>query len=180
MFALWIYMAQHARGSGHRNAGGEEASPHDSDSNGSASPNGRATFPREVREDYRREELFEAESIAARMDELMLSPPYSDCAELWHLRGMVALWIADLCSPASFPAGDGQGMEEEEERVQDGGVGWATAGDRSGDESTGRARDENVRAIAAFRRVRKSGGIVWEGVRHLIQSDDAEDGEPSH
>ena len=37
-----------------------------------------------------------AEEIASRLDKLMISPPHSDDARFWHLRGMVALWIADL------------------------------------------------------------------------------------
>ena len=37
-----------------------------------------------------------ASEIAARLDELLVSPPYSDQAELWRVRGMVALWTADL------------------------------------------------------------------------------------
>ena len=37
-----------------------------------------------------------ASEIATRLDELLVSPPYSDQAELWRMRGMVALWTADL------------------------------------------------------------------------------------
>jgi hypothetical protein len=44
----------------------------------------------------RARELHEAQQIAARMDELMVSPPYSDSPELLRLRGMVSLWIGDL------------------------------------------------------------------------------------
>lgn len=44
----------------------------------------------------RSKELTEALEIAARMDELLISPPYSDSPELLQLRGMVALWIGDL------------------------------------------------------------------------------------
>ena len=34
--------------------------------------------------------------IAARLDGLLVSPPYSDNAQLWKLCGEVSLWIADL------------------------------------------------------------------------------------
>ncbi|GES57409.1 hypothetical protein ATEIFO6365_0001069700 [Aspergillus terreus] len=44
----------------------------------------------------RKSELGEAQKIAARLDELLVSPPYSDSPELLELRGMIALWIADL------------------------------------------------------------------------------------
>ncbi|PGG98674.1 hypothetical protein GX51_06680 [Blastomyces parvus] len=44
----------------------------------------------------RRKELAEAQQIAAQMDELLISPPFSDSHELLRLRGMLSLWIADL------------------------------------------------------------------------------------
>lgn len=44
----------------------------------------------------RRKELAGAQEIAARMDEIMVGPPYSDSPALLRLRGMVALWIGDL------------------------------------------------------------------------------------
>ncbi|KAL1976859.1 hypothetical protein VTN31DRAFT_3141 [Thermomyces dupontii] len=44
----------------------------------------------------RAKELAEAQEIAARMDEIMVSPPYSDSPELLRLRAMVSLWIGDL------------------------------------------------------------------------------------
>jgi hypothetical protein len=37
-----------------------------------------------------------AEEIAARMDGVVLTPPFDKNAELLQLRGMVALWVADL------------------------------------------------------------------------------------
>ncbi len=40
--------------------------------------------------------LQHAEEIASRLNELIVSPPYSDDSRLWRLQGMVALWIADL------------------------------------------------------------------------------------
>ena len=46
--------------------------------------------------DSRETTLQGANEIASRLDELMVSPPYSDDYRLWRLRGMVALWIADL------------------------------------------------------------------------------------
>lgn len=41
-------------------------------------------------------ELHEADAIAARLDALLLSPPYDKDDELLHLRAMIDLWIADL------------------------------------------------------------------------------------
>lgn len=42
-------------------------------------------------------ELVRAEEVAARLDELTLLPPYDQNTQLHQLKGMVALWIADLC-----------------------------------------------------------------------------------
>ena len=44
----------------------------------------------------RNNELGPASEIGTRLDELLVSPPYSDDARLWRLRGMIALWEADL------------------------------------------------------------------------------------
>ncbi|KAK2741532.1 hypothetical protein FQN55_008286 [Onygenales sp. PD_40] len=44
----------------------------------------------------RQKELAEAEQIAAELDGLLVSPPYSDSYELLRLRGMISLWIGDL------------------------------------------------------------------------------------
>lgn len=41
-------------------------------------------------------ELAEAQQIAAQMDELLVSPPFSDSYDLLRLRGMISLWIGDL------------------------------------------------------------------------------------
>lgn len=48
-------------------------------------------------DDPARRAAFQSTSeIAARLDELLVSPPYSDHSRLWHLRGTIALWMADL------------------------------------------------------------------------------------
>jgi len=41
-------------------------------------------------------ELDSAQRIAAKMDELLVSPPYDKYQPLRQLRGMVGLWLADL------------------------------------------------------------------------------------
>lgn len=67
----------------------------------------------------RTEELQAALPIAERMDQLLLSPPYDTSTILLQLRGMVALWIADLYSELAdleerdvAPDGDGDVMDE--------------------------------------------------------------------
>ncbi|KAI5283322.1 hypothetical protein KEM54_002214 [Ascosphaera aggregata] len=44
----------------------------------------------------RANELVEAERIAAELDRILQSPPYSDSPRLLELRGMVSQWIGDL------------------------------------------------------------------------------------
>ena len=51
----------------------------------------------------RNSELEEALPIALRMDDLLLSPPYDTSSSLLQLRGMVALWIADLHNELAEP-----------------------------------------------------------------------------
>ncbi|PGH30222.1 hypothetical protein GX50_07017 [[Emmonsia] crescens] len=58
----------------------------------------------------RRKELAEAQQIAAQMDELLISPPFSDSYELLRLRGMLSLWIADLFVSSVSPEDGDTGM----------------------------------------------------------------------
>lgn len=50
----------------------------------------------EARLSIKRSELEAARSIARRMDELTVSPPYDRAVPLLRLRGMISLWIADV------------------------------------------------------------------------------------
>lgn len=51
--------------------------------------------------------LQRGDEIASRINELLVSPPYSDDSRLWRLQGMVALWIADLWVVPLPPKADG-------------------------------------------------------------------------
>ena len=99
MFAWWIYSTQ-SRGSQPRpteseSDDGRASEPAESHQSGLGRP--QAEF-----DDRDDQDRIQADAIAARMDEIMLSPPYSDSVDLWHLRGMVARWIADLCIRPPF------------------------------------------------------------------------------
>lgn len=50
---------------------------------------------------FQRASLKQAKEIVARLDELLISPPYSNTSELCILRDMLALWILDLSITAS-------------------------------------------------------------------------------
>lgn len=109
MFGLWIYAVQEegrvAR-SRLENEAGESGSDDDEqmydvhDEPEFVSPPTRdrrkALRQYERLEDLRKSQLQQAEQMAARLDELLLSPPYSDSHPLLRLRGMMALWIGDL------------------------------------------------------------------------------------
>ncbi|KAL9131543.1 MAG: hypothetical protein Q9217_000557 [Psora testacea] len=57
-------------------------------------------------ERIRKDTLRRASGLADRLDSLLSSPPYSDKASFWNLRGMVALWIADLAFEGHPPPSD--------------------------------------------------------------------------
>ncbi|MCJ1335569.1 hypothetical protein MMC09_000841 [Bachmanniomyces sp. S44760] len=102
MFGLWIYSIEER----HRIAS-ENTYQSDEPANNrrgtfvESSSEGQATPPpvdtQQYREDSRRATRREVEDIAAQLGELLLSPLYSDDATLWRLKGMVELWIGDLC-----------------------------------------------------------------------------------
>lgn len=50
---------------------------------------------------FQRASVKQAKEIVARLDELLISPPYSNTSELFILRDMLALWILDLSVTAS-------------------------------------------------------------------------------
>ncbi|CAD0090543.1 unnamed protein product [Aureobasidium vineae] len=62
----------------------------------------------------KRSELDSAARLAARMDELMLSPPFDTYPLLLQLRGSVALWLADLYTTT---AESNDGDDENKERA---------------------------------------------------------------
>lgn len=89
--------------------------------------------------------------VAGRMDELMLGLPYSKSLEMLRLRGMIALFMADLEVPAPP-------REEDEE------------------EEAMRKRDtERERAVGLFKKVLAGGGEAEPWVRRLVAEHDKED-----
>ena len=94
MFGLWIYSVQeHARATHKimREATGVTNQPKRDE---------------KVHASIQKQSLEQISEINSRLDELLVSPPYSDCTKLWRLRGMVAVWEADLVSSVAFPALD--------------------------------------------------------------------------
>ncbi|OJJ46715.1 hypothetical protein ASPZODRAFT_132843 [Penicilliopsis zonata CBS 506.65] len=119
MYGLWIYITQEESKMALEGQPDddddayEENSHHEdamSDIEFSSSSRHRQTRISKVKQ----KELEQAQQIAARIDELIVSPPYSDSPELLELRGMVSLWIADLFVASLPQAGFSESNSVEE------------------------------------------------------------------
>lgn len=103
MFGLWIYSVneQHSVELAGIGKAGEEVHRNgrkldDGSESDSASALDMELQDSREREQIRKNALERVQEIAARLDELLTSPPYVDNSRFWKLRGMVALWISDL------------------------------------------------------------------------------------
>lgn len=116
MFGLWIYVTQEeskaAQDLLHRQPA-EDSSDELSGEEGYDGDDTSSKRRRKAAAEIRERELEHAQQIAARMDDILVSPPYSDSPEILELRGMVSLWIADLfvmCVP--YPGREDLGFED--------------------------------------------------------------------
>jgi hypothetical protein len=107
------------------------------------------------REQVRMKTLAAAQAIAARMDELMTSPPFSDSRDMLRLRGMLSLYIGDLSLPAAFP-----GDEDDDEYIHTQSRDRMAKHQRLSEREAGLQRQRGERAMAArmFQKVRNLGG----------------------
>jgi hypothetical protein len=125
------------------------------------------------------------EKIAARLDELMTTPPYSDSHALLRLRGMLALCIGDLSFPG-LPV-DYEAEDEDEESFEGKrrlGIGGKDTErrfllrQRLADYERGKKkqREEHLRARKIFERIEKETGRK-EGVTYSLpgEEDDPEE-----
>lgn len=109
MFGLWIYITQSEGNIARERLHGAHEDPYEEELSEDEPEFDRTASRRRKQNliaDTRVTELEQAQLIAARMDEVVASPPYSDSPELLELRGMVSLWIADLfvlCVPQKEP-----------------------------------------------------------------------------
>ncbi|TLS30825.1 hypothetical protein PpBr36_02853 [Pyricularia pennisetigena] len=110
---------------------------------------------REARDAIRLEALHQMRDVARSMDDLMIAPPFSTSHELLRLRGMIALYMADLVVPPR-PRTEG---EEHEAKVQRG--------------------TEMDRARHRFRKIIDDGGEVERWVRDFVSrsTDDTDEDE---
>jgi len=122
MFGLWLCIVQdqykNAIKSIEKAARGTVDDRTETSSDESASPSPLLNLRRRhqmagIRDDT----LQRGDEIASRINELLVSPPYSDDSRLWRLQGMVALWIADLWVVPLPSQADGDFSEEETSRT---------------------------------------------------------------
>ncbi|KAJ9629861.1 hypothetical protein H2203_002243 [Taxawa tesnikishii (nom. ined.)] len=108
-------------------------------------------------------ELDAALSLAGRMDELLISPPFDKYVPLLQLRGMVALWIADLYEdtiPRTRQRGSADESEEEEQEDP------FTRNQRL--QNTVNARSAREKATGYFRKVKDGGGQLPAFVAAMV------------
>jgi hypothetical protein len=129
------------------------------------------------REEVRQTALAAAEKVAARMDELMTSLPFSDSHALHRLRGMLALYIGDLSVPALLLQDE---SEDEDSDVQSRRNVIGTEErlakrrllerQRRAEHERGLAKrsEERLRARKAFEKILKDGGRVDVDMERLI------------
>jgi hypothetical protein len=129
------------------------------------------------REEVRQTALVAAEKVAARMDELMNSLPFSDSHVLHRLRGMLALYIGDLSVPALLNEGGSEDKDQDDPSRRD----LWTSGERlteirllerqrRAEHERGLAKrsEERLRARKAFEKIIKDGGRLGVEIEMLI------------
>lgn len=112
----------------------------------------------------RDQELEDAVAIAARMDELILSPPYDTDATLLEMRGMVALWLADLHTEAARSVS--RDTSETSDPSMDS---IAVSSHRP------QARAERRKAREIFSKLNAQGVELDDSTRQFLENEDDED-----
>ena len=142
----------------------------------------RAEQEWQEREEVRKTALIAYEKLTARLDELMMTPPYSDSHVLLRLRGMLAICIGDLSVPA-LPINEESGDEDEEtiERNKQLGIGGKNTErrflfrQRLSEHERGKTKqkDEHIRGRKLFERIERESGRK-EGVTNSLPGGEEE------
>ncbi|KAJ5790809.1 uncharacterized protein N7518_007820 [Penicillium psychrosexuale] len=180
MFGLWVYITQEESKATRKNITlrQEEEPDEFSEDDNSESEFGH-TRKLQNKTDaaitaIRALELAQAQQIAARMDQLLGSPPYSDSPELLELRGMICLWIGDLLLltlplPAHF-----EDYDDHDPMLMDGTPGSLEAR-REHRLATEKKAAEVQRSIELFEKAKKRGRGVAYNLESLHIDDDSAD-----
>ena len=180
MFGLWIYSVQDRQKTAlsriHHSPGNSDRERTDEDLYTNTPPSSpsseRSERSHPQMEEVRKSTLRQAEEIAIRLEELLLSPPYSDDSTLWSLRGMVALWVGDLSvtipPPAEASNGDAESRQPEDDIDGDSSSMERLLARHEHERSLARKAEHVEKARAAFGHVVRRGGKLSEGVTHLV------------
>ena len=195
MFGLWIYSIQQENRITKAkprhvspDSGSEDEQLYDDNATQTHSPiqdEHQGSRQYEQREDLRKSELQQAEQIATRLDELLLSPPYSDSHQLLKIRGMIALWVGDLSVVSLRDHGERNGLRsgeiidvEEPVELMDQRMKEAHARSER-EKSLARKREETAKARSIFVRLANEGASLWPGVEHLVRQEAFDLREPT-
>ncbi|KAL8707890.1 MAG: hypothetical protein Q9220_007174 [cf. Caloplaca sp. 1 TL-2023] len=117
----------------------------------------------------RRIAVREAGKVTERLNELLLSPPYSDHSGLWKIQGMLYLWIRHLTNHhTSVNSSETESVDSASSRnssASETSFTESTAGGRRADREHA---DAMIKAKKAFSQVQRLGGIVDLQTRELI------------
>ncbi|RYP58299.1 hypothetical protein DL769_009019 [Monosporascus sp. CRB-8-3] len=139
-----------------------------------------------ARDELRRETAIAAQQIAARMDRLMENAPYSKHLELLRLRGMLALFVGDLCLPARLVESAGRGTAGGGRRTKTPSFSSladdlaSRAGGPEERSAVARRREELERAKGFFFRIAENGGALDGWARKLVEEEEEEEQEQDY
>ena len=138
-----------------------------------------------ARDEIRREARDAALAVAARMDRVMEVAPFTKHHELLRLRGMLAVFVADLWVPwrlvararARATAGSGSGAGAAETKSPLAAVDAvlaraAAAGDPEDRAAVAARRAELDAARGFFARIVEGGGLLEGWVRRFVEAED--------
>jgi len=117
--------------------------------------------------DVKRAELETATTIAARMDETLLTPPYDKYTALLQLRGMVSLWMADLYEDihSLYTEPEDGDAASQERSLQ---IYTAYAARQEHDRMLMRAETEREKARSQFRKIVDGGGQILPASKEIL------------
>ncbi|KAJ5870384.1 hypothetical protein N7455_005325 [Penicillium solitum] len=183
MFGLWVYITQEESKATRKSiALRQEEEPEEF----SEDENSESEFSHRRRSQNKADaaitatravELEQAQQIAARMDQLLGSPPFSDSPELLELRGMICLWVGDLLlSALSLPI-DFEQDDDPDRMLMDETPGSLETR-REHRLATEKKAAEVQRSIELFEKAKKRGRSVAYNMESLHIDDDSADSGP--
>ncbi|RYP18742.1 hypothetical protein DL765_003764 [Monosporascus sp. GIB2] len=141
---------------------------------------GRRHLRRAARDELRRETAIAAQQIAARMDQLMETAPYSKHLELLRLRGMLALFVGDLHLPTRLiegarrgAAGGGRRRTPSSSSLADDLLAHADGPEERS--AVARWGEELEKAKGFFSRIVENGGALDGWAKKLVEEEEGQD-----